>query len=78
MTNQVAIIAYRVLFVVSIVLVGLAACEKLANMTGWTLVFVQVEPPQLLDLAVVPVLLVIALLLREIKQLLGTSRSQGS
>ncbi len=60
----------RALFVAAFVLGGLAVWEKLANILGRRLVFVAgYAPLRLLELAVITLLFVIALQLREIIQL---------
>jgi hypothetical protein len=60
----------RVFFGAALVLAGLAAWEKLANVTGRTLVFIgNSSPSHLLDLASVALLFVIAIQLHEIKAL---------
>jgi hypothetical protein len=59
----------RILFVAAFVLGALALWEKLANMTGHTLVFLRgVTPSRLVELTVVVLLFVIALRLRAIMQ----------
>jgi hypothetical protein len=62
----------RVLFVVSFVLAGLAACEKLANLFGYTVLQETYQPWRLLEFAAVALLFVFALQLREIHHLLMT------
>jgi hypothetical protein len=64
----------RLFFVASFVLAVLAIFEKLANMTGYTLIRDLVTPWRLLELSAVALLFVIALQLREIKD---ASRSGG-
>jgi hypothetical protein len=60
--------ARRALFVVAVVLAGLAVWEKLANLFDRTLVFLASYPPaRLLEVTVVVLLFVIALELREIR-----------
>lgn len=56
----------RVLFVLAFILAGLAVWEKLANLMGQTLLR-SYTPSRLLELAVVLLLFVIALQLREVK-----------
>jgi hypothetical protein len=67
--NPLSNLASRGLFVVAFGLAGLAVWEKLANLFGRTLVFLggYVAPSRLLELAVIALLFVIALQLREIK-----------
>ena len=57
----------RVFFVVAFVFAGLAFWEKLANVTGYTLLRGAYTPWRLLELAAVALLFVVALQLREIK-----------
>ena len=66
MTNLSSLVL-RILFVAAFALAGLAVLEKLANVTGYTVVDARYEPSRLLELAVVPLLFAIALLLREIR-----------
>ncbi len=56
----------RILFVVSFVLAGFAVWEKLANLTGQTVLRNSIAAGRLLELAAIGLLFVIALLLREI------------
>lgn len=56
----------RVLFLVSFVLAGLAAWEKLANLAGYTVLRSSMGAGRLLEIAAISLLFVIALLLREI------------
>jgi hypothetical protein len=73
--NQLSEVAGRVLFVLALALVGLAAWEKLANLFGRHLTFLgEYLPSRLLEYAAVSLLFVIALQLREIKHLLRPKR----
>ena len=65
MTAFVSLIS-RVLFVLAFGLAGVAIWEKLANIAGMTLLRIY-SPSRLLELAVVSLLFVIALQLRELK-----------
>jgi len=68
-------IASRVLFGVAFLLAGVAVWEKVANMMGRTLVFVgRYAPSRLLELAVVALVFVIAMQLRELKSGVGGGR----
>jgi hypothetical protein len=70
--NQLSRLTSRVLFTAAFVLAGLAVWEKLANLFRRSLVFLSgYAPSRLLELAVVALLFVIALQLREIKHLGG-------
>ncbi len=65
MTALVSLIS-RALFVLAFLLAGVAIWEKLANFAGMTLLRIY-SPSRLLELAVVSLLFVIALQLRELK-----------
>ena len=65
----------RALFVVSFLLAGLAAWEKVANWMGMTLLRGTYAPWRLLEFAVVGLLFVIALQLREIRSALRSGRA---
>ena len=70
-------VASRVLFVLAFALAGLAVWEKLTNLIGYRLTFLQGYAPfRLLELAVVALVFVIALQLRELKQ--GKSGGTGA
>lgn len=57
----------RIFFVASFVFAGLAFWEKIANMTGYTVLRGEYTPWRLLEFAAVALLFVVALQLREIK-----------
>jgi hypothetical protein len=57
----------RVLFIVSFVLAGLAVIEKVVNLAGYTILRGAYDPSRLLELAVIALMFVIALQLREIR-----------
>ena len=66
--DRLSSITSRALFLVALLMAGLAAWEKLANLAGLSLTFLSgYAPTRLLELAVVAMLFVIALQLREIK-----------
>jgi hypothetical protein len=68
-------LAGRTLFLVALALAGLAVWEKLANMAGFRLLFLSdLRPSRLLELGAFTVLFSIALELREIRQLLGSTK----
>jgi hypothetical protein len=68
--NRVSSIMSRVLFALAFALAGLAVWEKLTNLLGYRLTFLLgYTPSRLLELAVVALLFVIALQLRELKHL---------
>ena len=61
--------ASSILFVLAVAFAGLAVVEKLANLTGYSLVLlVGFTPSRLLELAAVALLFVIAIQLREPRQ----------
>ena len=61
----------RFLFVLAFVLAGFAVWEKLANVSGYTVLRGAFAPNRLLELAGIALLFVIALLLREIQHALA-------
>jgi hypothetical protein len=65
----------RILFIGSFLLAALAVWEKLANLSGFTLLRGYYDPSRLLELGAVGLIFVIALQLREIKVSLGTKGS---
>lgn len=65
----------RVLFVAAFALAALGVWEKLARLLGYTVVRGYYDPWRLLEYAVVALLFVMALQLREIKM---TMREKGS
>ena len=76
--KQVSSLASRLLFAGASVGAVLAIWEKLANMTGRTLIFLAGYPPaRLLDWAATALLFVIVLQLREIKELTHGPGSAG-
>jgi hypothetical protein len=75
--NRVSSVMIRVLFALAFVLAGLAVWEKLTNLLGYKLTFLLgYTPSRLLELAVVALLFVIALQLRELN--LITSGGRGA
>ncbi len=64
----------RVLFVGAFLLAGLAVWEKLANIVGYTVLQGRYAPSRLLEFSVVALLFVVALLLREIRDVSGARR----
>ena len=68
--NQLSHVVSRVLFIAAFVSAVVAVWEKLANLFGYTLVFVAgYQPSRFLELSVTALLFVIALQLREIKEI---------
>ncbi len=75
--NRLSNITSRILFALAFALAGLAVLEKLTNLIGYRLTFLQGYAPfRLLELAVVALVFVIALQLRELKQ--GESGGTGA
>ena len=72
--EQLTSIVCRVSFILAFILAGLAIWEKLANLFGLTLNMV-FSPRRLLEIAVVVLLFVISLQLREIKARFGAKDS---
>ena len=73
--HQIFSIASRLLFGVAFALAGVAVWERVANMMGRTLVFLgRYGPSRLLELAVVALVFVIAMQLRELKSGVGGGR----
>ena len=70
--NQLISMSSRVLFVGAFALALVAIWEKLANLFGFTVLRAVYSPSRLLEVAVVALLFVIALQLREVKD---TSRA---
>ena len=68
-------IVSRVFFIVAFILAGLAICEKLVNLFGFTLLR-SYSPWRLMEFSVVVLLFVIALQLREIRISLSPKGSQ--
>ena len=75
--NQLLSITSRALFAFSFGLAGLAVLEKLMNLIGYRLTFLEgYAPSRLLELAVVALLFVITLQLRELTR--RTSKGMGA
>ena len=80
MINQLTSVVSRILFIGAFLLAGLAIWEKLANLSGFTITLLGgYIPARLLEFSVILLLFVIALQLREIRQIseksLGTNGS---
>lgn len=69
MGNKLISLISRILFIISFSLVGLSILEKIANINGSTLLRGNYSPWHLMELSAIALLFVIALQLREIKQL---------
>ena len=65
--KQITSLVSRILFIIAFVFVGVAVWEKLANLMGMTLIRGYYTNWQLLEFAVIALLFVIAIQLREIK-----------
>ena len=61
----------RLMFVVALLLFALAVVEKIANLNGQTLSFIQYEPGRLLEFSGIILLFVITVTLRRIRKSLG-------
>jgi len=68
----------RILFVVCVVIAALAVWERVLNAFGFTFVGGQLSPSRMLEFSAVGVLFVIALQLRELKEIERAGRSRGS
>jgi hypothetical protein len=73
--QQLTSILSRILFVAAFILAGLAVWERLARQFGYTVFRGYYDPWRLLEYAVVALLFVVALQLREIKL---AQRGKGS
>ncbi len=71
MLKHITSLINRILFIVSFIMAGLAAWEKLANIMGLTLMRGYYSNWQLLEFSAIALLFVIALQLREIKSSIG-------
>jgi hypothetical protein len=58
----------RLFFAVSFLLLGLAVLEKMANLFGYTILRETYGPARLLEFAVILLVFVVALLLRQIRE----------
>jgi hypothetical protein len=57
----------RLFFAGAFVLLGLAVLEKAANIFGYTLTWIRIDPSRLIEFAIVLLVFVVTLLLREIR-----------
>ena len=74
MINQLISVVSRILFIGAFLLAALAIWEKLANLFGFTITLLGgYFPSRLLELSAIALLFVIALQLREIKQVSNKS-----
>ncbi len=64
----------RIMFIAAVVCFFLAVFEKLANLNGQTLSFINYEPGRLLEFAAIMLLFVITVTLRRIRKELSTRR----
>jgi len=74
MISKITSLIYRILFLASFVIAGIAVWEKMAHLMGLTLTRGYYSNIQLLELSAIALLFVLALQLREIKSILS---SQG-
>jgi hypothetical protein len=58
----------RTLFIAALLFFGLAAAEKIANLNGQTLVFIDYTPGRLVEFAAIMLLFVITVTLRRIRK----------
>jgi hypothetical protein len=65
--NSVASIVSRIFFIVSLIMVGLALIERLANLFGLTILRGGYTSGRVLELAALMMIFVIAILLRQIR-----------
>jgi hypothetical protein len=61
----------RVMFVAALLLLALAVVEKIANLNGQTLSFIQYEPGRLLEFSGLIMIFVISVTLRRIRKALS-------
>ena len=66
--NKISSIISRVFFLGALLLLTLAVWERLANVMGYTVVREQFTASRLIELAVILVIFIIALLLRQIRE----------
>jgi hypothetical protein len=66
--NKISSIVARVFFACASVLLLLAVWERLANAAGYTVIRETFAPSRLLEFAVILVIFIIALLLRQIRE----------
>ena len=60
----------RIFFVVALVLLIIAVWDRILMFFGWTLTFLTYHPGRLLELSALLMIFVIALLLRQIREIL--------
>lgn len=63
----------RLFFAAAFVLLALAVCEAIVNVAGYTILQGSWQPGRLLDYAVVLLVFVLALLLRQIRDRVGST-----
>lgn len=73
--NNKANLITRIAFIVAVVAAGLAILERLAYAMGYTFLRGTISGGRLLEVSAILVIFVIALLLREIRDLLRAQRS---
>lgn len=70
MLDTIIVIIYRIMFIFAGLLLIVAAWEKVLRQFGYTLSWIRYEPSRLLEYAAILFLVVIALLLRQIREAL--------
>ncbi len=70
MIDKLIIIAYRVMFVLAIIVTGMAVWDKIIMQFGYRLSWVPYGPAKMLEISSILVLFIIALLLRQIRDIL--------
>jgi hypothetical protein len=73
MNNKLSLIS-RIVFIVAVLAAGLAIFERLAYAVGYTFLRGTISGGRLLEISAILVIFVMALLLREIRNLLRTQR----
>jgi len=73
MNNKISLIA-RIVFIIAVIGAGLAIFERLAYAMGYTFLRGTISGGRLLEISTILVIFVIALLLREIRELLKAQR----
>jgi hypothetical protein len=74
MINQLANILYRLLFIVSLVLFLISIWDKFIRLFGWTISWVTYAPGRILEFSAIFMIFAIAILLRQIREELKTSK----
>ena len=70
MLDKLIIIAYRVMFVLAVIVTGIAVCDKIIMQFGYRLSLAPYGPAKMLEISLILVSFIIALLLRQIRDIL--------